>query len=689
MICAEDELGLGNSHEGIMVLEEDAKVGTPARDYFNVETDVVYEIALTPNRSDATSHIGVAKDLLAYFRTHESEGHQLKLPDFSKFQWDDQSLEFEVEIDNAEACPRYSGLSFTDVNIKESPDWIKNRLQAIGVRPINNVVDITNFVLHEYGQPLHAFDADKIEQHKVIIKTLPEGSPFITLDEQERKLSAEDLMICDGLSKPMCIGGVFGGIGTGVTDETKNIFLESAHFNAKWIRKTSMNHLLRTDAAMCFEKGSDPNQTVNALKRAALLFKKYADAKISSEIIDVYPKQIEPVKITLRYDNLHRLIGDKIPTEKVHDILRAMDMEIVSRTAEAIMVLVPTNKSDVTREVDLIEEILRIYGYNTVSISDKIHGTIVHQLGVNIQQARNIISELLVGNGFLEMMNLSLIESSFYKKVFEEYLEQTVPILNTSNIHLDIMRPEMLLPALKSVAHNHNRRNIDLKLFEWGRTYKNHEDKYEEEEQLILLMSGNKLPESWQRKDERSHDFYSLKSQCEQVFNRLGIFDYKPKETDDSRFDYGIEWSLNDNILVKFGLVNKEGLEMMSIRKEVFYAEFNMKPIFNALEGKKTIVEEMSKYPSIRRDLALVIDNSIQFEQIENIARKQNKRLIREINLFDVYSNPKHLGENKKSYAVSFVFEDKTKTLKDKEIDKLMNKLIQQYESELGAVIRK
>ena len=514
MICAEDELGLGNDHSGIIVLPEDVEVGTKACDYFNVENDVVYEIGLTPNRSDATCHTGVAKDLAAALKINHDHSGEVNMPNVDGFSIDNKDLPIDVVVENTEACPRYSAISIKGVTIKESPDWLKNRLNAIGVRPISNIVDITNFVLHELGQPLHAFDAEQIKGGKVVVKTLPEGTIFKSLDEIDRKLTATDLMICDGESNGMCIGGVFGGINSGVTDSTKNIFLESAHFNAKWIRRTSTHHLLRTDAAMCFEKGSDPNVTVYALKRAAMLIKELGGGEIASEIVDIYPNIIEKVQVEVSYANVNRLIGVEIPVVDVKAILAAMEMEIVSETETGFTVAVPTNKADVLREADVIEEILRIYGFNKVPISNQIRSAVTLGEKPDRQKIKNTISELLTASGFNEIMAVSLTESRYFKDVLPIEVSELVFVNNTSNMHLDIMRPTMLISGLEAVLHNQNRQNSDLKFYEFGKSYHKKEDSFEEDSHLTLFMSGLKNEESWLEEDRTQVSYYHFKGIC-------------------------------------------------------------------------------------------------------------------------------------------------------------------------------
>ncbi len=689
MICAEDELGLGADHSGIIVLPKDTQVGTKASDYFKIENDVVFEIGLTPNRSDATCHTGVAKDLAAALKINYNHSGQVNMPDTADFVVDSHALPIEVVVENTEACPRYSAVSIKGVTIKESPDWLKNRLNAIGVRPINNIVDITNFVLHELGQPLHAFDADQIKGAKVVVKTLPEGAIFKSLDEIDRKLTATDLMICDGESNGMCIGGVFGGISSGVTKNTKNVFLESAHFNAKWIRRSSMYHLLRTDAAACFEKGSDPNVTLYALKRAALLIKELAGGEIASEVIDVYPKVIEKAKVKVSYANVSRLIGVEIPEANLKSILEALEMEIISESNTEFTVAIPTNKSDVTREADVIEEILRIYGFNKVPISNQIRSAVTVSEKPDRQKVKNTVSELLTASGFNEIMAVSLTESRYFKEILPIENSELVFINNTSNMHLDVMRPTMLFSGLEAVLHNQNRQSADLKLYEFGKSYHKLDEGFKEDNHLTLFMMGSKKEESWLETDKAQVNYYTLKAYISQVLDRLGISSFQESAVQDNIFSFGLKYHRGPKNLVTFGKVHPAILKKMEIKNAVFYAEFNWDAIINGLKKHKIEVTELSKFPTIRRDLALVIDNSIKFQDIAEIANKTGKNILKDVNLFDVYENEEKLGKGKKSYAVSFIFQDPSKTLKDKEIEKIMNKLIETYEGKLGAVIRR
>jgi len=688
MICAEDELGLGSSHDGIMVLPDDSKIGMAAAEYFDIESDTVFDIGLTPNRSDATSHLGVAKDVCAYLKINHGYTKDVKEPDVSNFSVAYNSFPIDVEVKDKEACPRYSGLTLTGVKVGESPDWMQKHLTAIGVRPISNIVDITNFVLHELGQPLHAFDADKIAGKKIVVKKAEKGEKFLSLDEKERSLHEEDLMICDGYEKGMCIAGVFGGLNSGVTDTTTNIFLESAHFNAGNTRRTSTRHLLRTDAAKVFEKGSDPNITVFALKRAAQLMVEYADATIASDIVDIYPTEIKPKEITLSYSKVKRLIGTDITPEEIHNILRAMEMEITPVNDEQIIVNVPTNKADVIRDVDLVEEILRIYGFNKIPIPTKVSSTLSFSEYPSKRKIKETVANHLAGQGYNEMMGLSLIESKKYEEIYPLDEASFVYINNTSNIHLDIMRPELMLSGLTSVLHNHNRQQHDVRLFEYGKSYLKTEDDFQETEYLTVFISGKRRLESWRHDFKPAVDFFDIKNAVNAVLERLGISGFQMSESEDKRFSYGLQYHRGPATLAEFGEVDSSILSKMGFKTSVFYAEIPVKMLVKSAKNVKNTVSEISKYPSVRRDLALVVDKNIKFEDIQKLAVKADKKILKDINLFDVYTNEEHVGKGKKSYAVSYLFEDTTQTLKDGAVDKVMKKLMGSYTHQLGAVIR-
>lgn len=691
MICAEDELGLGTDHSGIAVLPENTPIGMHAAQYYKIEDDFVFEVGLTPNRSDATSQLGVARDLLAYLRVNEGYTEDIIEPDVSGFVTQKVGLHIDVEVLNKEACPRYTGLTITNVKVGESPDWIKKLLTSIGVRPINNIVDITNFVLNEMGQPLHAFDADKIDGRKILVGNLPEGTEFVTLDDVTRKVASSDLIICDGNMQGLCIAGVYGGKYSGVSEGTKNVFLESACFNAKTIRKTSTKHNLRTDAAKVYEKGSDPNITEFALKRAAALIRQYAGGEISNNLVDIYPKEIKPVEVRLYYTHVYELIGMNIAEDDIHAILQAMDMEITPLDDDSILVKIPTNKADVLREVDLIEEIVRIFGLDRVPVPAKIQSTISYSEKPDKHKTKETIADFLASTGYNEMMGLSLIESKTYKDFAFADHDQFVYINNTSNIHLDIMRPDMLVSGLVSCAYNLNRQQTNFSVFEFGKSYlKGADSGYEEKEFLSIFVSGKKNEESWMSDNKADKSYFDIKKPVLSILKRLGIDTYQTSEIEgDDRFAYGMRLHKGPMVIAEFGEVKKSVCQKMGIKSTVYYAELTIENILKNIGKQKMQVSDISKYPAVRRDLALVIDKSVKFGDIETIARQTEKKMLKQITLFDVYINEKQLGENKKSYAVSFVFESFEKTLQDKDIDGVMDKMIKTLESKTGALIRK
>jgi phenylalanyl-tRNA synthetase beta chain len=692
MICAEDEIGLGTSHDGIMILEESAKIGMPAKEYFNIETDTVFEIGLTPNRIDGASHIGTARDLAAFLS--QTQKTDLVKPSVDEFKVDNTNLPIEIIVENTEACPRYTGVTVSNVKVGPSPEWLQNRLKAIDLNPINNLVDISNFVLHETGQPLHFFDADKVEGNKVIIKTLPEGTPFVTLDEAEIKLSENDLMICNA-NNGMCIAGVFGGISSGVSENTKNIFIESAHFNSVSVRKTAKRHDLHTDASFRFERGTDPNITVYALKRAALLIKEIAGGEISSEIVDVYPEPVADYKVELTFHNLKRLIGKEIEKDKVKNILTSLDIKIVSEDDEKLSLEVPTYRVDVLREVDVIEEILRIYGYNNIEISEHVNSSLSYSQKPDREKVQNTISDILTANGFNEIMCNSLTKADYYEKLESYKPENLVNIVNPLSNDLNVMRQTLLFGGLESVAYNRNRRNLDLKLYEFGNCYnlKNTESenplkKYNEEQHLAIFITGNKTEESWIMKEEPTSFFY-LKAYVETILEKLGfnLNQIESEEVSSDIFAEGLIYHYNKKQLVHFGILNKKIQKEFDIDTKVYFAEFMWDNILK-LSAKNSIrYTETSKYPEVRRDLALLIDKDVNFASIKNLAYKSERKLLKKVSLFDVFEGEK-LGANKKSYAVSFILQDENKTLTDKQIDKIMNNFIRVYEKELNAQIR-
>jgi len=694
MLCAEDELGLGESHDGIIVLEKAYAPGTPAAEVFELEEDHVYDIGLTPNRSDATNHLGVAFDLAAALNVNHGAEAAVKKPDVSAFKAG-TGQPLKVTVRDPTQAPRYAGLTIDNLTVAPSPEWLRIRLQAIGVRPINNVVDVTNFVLHELGQPLHAFDLDKIGGNEIIVEKLPQDTSFLSLDEVERKLSDDDLVICDGNHRPMCIAGVFGGIDSGVTDGTTKIFLEAAHFEAGTTRRSSMRHTLRTDAARVFEKGSDPNVTVYALKRAALLLEELAGGKVTSKLLDLYPSPIQPLEVRVRDQRVVDVIGADLARPQVQGILESMGMEIVSSDEEGFTVAVPTNKSEVMREIDVIEEILRIYGFDNVPIPTMITTALTVSPHPDPSYLRELTGDLLAANGYYETMALSLDESRFYGKVEEgKQLDGLVYVNNTSNVHLDVMRPGMLQSALGTVAHNLNRRQNNLRLFEFGRSYHLDQDAkspYTEVNHLTLTLTGQRQSETWHPtpKGKNEAGFYSVKAAVELVFQRLGIKGYRTAEAPSEDFSYGLQYHRGPLVLADFGQVLPLHLRSRQIKTDVYYADINWDNVLKVLPKKPVQIVSPSKYPSLRRDLALIVDRRVTFADVERLARKAEKKLLTDVNLFDVYENEEQLGAGKKSYAVSFQLESHEHTLNDKQVDKAMKSIEGSLTQQLGAEVRR
>jgi phenylalanyl-tRNA synthetase beta chain len=676
MICAEDEIGLGTDHAGIMELDADAKVGLPVKEYFKLNDDYLFEIGLTPNRADATSHLGTARDIAAFLKIG------INKPDVSAFKVDNQGKTIPVTIEAQAACPRYASVTITGVKVQESPQWIKERLAVIGVRSINNIVDVTNYVLHELGQPLHAFDADAIQGNRVLVKTYPEGTPFVTLDGIERKLSADDLMIGNA-EEPMCIAGVFGGAGSGVKESTSAIFLESAYFNPVSVRKTSKRFGLKTDASFRFERGVDPNITVYALKRAALLIQQVAGGVISSEISDIYPAPVEPFAVEVTYHNIDRLIGKAIGQDTIKTIIQALDITIANETADGLSLQVPPYRVDVTREVDIIEEILRIYGYNNIEIPTQIRASLNNSIRPDKDSVQNAISELLSANGFNETLSNSLTSSSY-----ADSLDNAVKLLNPLSNDLDIMRQTLLYSGLEAIAYNQNRRQADLKFYEFGKTYFFEDGKYVETQKLSLFLTGATQAEQWNQKSTPV-SFYHLKAVVDGLLSRLNINDYTVDEIVDHEFAYGLQYNFRGGkTLVKFGSVLPGALKKAGVEKEVYYADFNFDALLKLVRNNKIINKDISKFPSVRRDLSMLVDIAVTFGQLKQIAQKTERKLLNQINVFDVYQGDK-LPAGKKSYALSFILQDEEKTLTDKAIDAIMQKLIYNFSKETGAEIRK
>lgn len=698
MLCAEDELGLGGSHEGIMVLDASAVAGMPAGQYFGLVSGAVLEVAITPNRGDAASHIGVARDLVAAVNNRETQHKPMQLikPSVEAFRVDNRSMPIGVSIESPEACRRYSGLTLQGIQVAESPEWLRNSLKAIGLRPINNVVDITNFVLMETGQPLHAFDASYIKSGHVSVKKLPKDTPFVTLDGMERKLGADDLMICDG-NTPLCIGGVFGGLHSGVTAATTDIFLESACFESTHIRKTSKAHNLKTDASFRFERGSDPDMTVYALKRAAQLIVEVAGGKVSSDIVDVYPEPVKPLQISLSLPYVDRLIGKKIPAELVKSILKSLEIEILDENNNELRVSVPPFKSDVTRPADLVEEILRIYGYNQIEFSQGVRASLSYSRRPDPESLLQEISNYLSNNGFNEIMTNSLSSQTYYDNSEAFPLQNCVTILNPLSRELGVMRQTLLFTGLESVERNLNHRMSDQMLYEFGNVYflnrehVNETDvtrKYTYETHLSLFASGNQNPENWQQA-ERKVDYYFLKSMVFNVFRKCGIPLQMLVQTGcDSRlFSEGETWSIHGKTLAKIGLPSKQAIPAFDLRQPVYFAEINWNVLLAEIGQRAVKYREISRFPEVRRDLALLMPAAAPFVDLEKIAYRVGKGWLKNVNLFDVYEGDK-IEAGKKSYAVSFVLQDKEKTLTDSEIEQKMHQLRLAFEKELGAIIR-
>jgi phenylalanyl-tRNA synthetase beta chain len=684
MICAEDEIGLGQSHAGIMVLPADAKVGTPAAEYFNTYNDIIFEIGLTPNRMDAMSHLGVAKDVCAYLSHHHKKDTHVKSPFKNNFKADSQNLKIDVTIENETACQRYSGVIIAGVTIAESPKWLQQKLKSIGLRPINNIVDITNFILHETGQPLHAFDANKITGNKVIVKNVPESTPFITLDEKERKLSAEDLMICNA-DAPMCIGGVFGGLHSGVTASTKNIFLESAWFNPVTIRKTSLRHGLRTDAASRFEKGVDISNTVNVLKRAAIMIKEIAGGEIASDVIDVYPDPKQKTEVGLKYHYLKKLSGKNYHGDTIKNILTSLGFEMIKEGMDELFVKVPFSKPDITIAADLVEEIMRIDGLDNVEIQQMITiapsvETLAHE---TIYQEK--VAAYLTGLGFNEIFTNSITNSAYFT---EQILQGTVKMINNLSEELNVMRPSMLETGLETITHNLNRKNSNLRFFEFGKTYSTEGiGSYAEKNHLSLFVTGAKAETAWNNKTQKT-DFYLIKGVIEKIAALTGVSINELLIEENEKLNNAVTVKIKNEPVAVMGEVNKKTADKFDCKQPVFYADIDWDTLMR-LNKKNTIsFKEISKFPAVHRDLAIVVDKSILYQQIEKVtfATKVNK--LKNVSLFDVFESEK-LGANKKSMAVSFTFLDEEKTMTDAEIDAMMNKIIGAYEKELNAEIRK
>ena len=683
MICAEDELGLGESHDGIMILNEDLKPGTPASKVFEIETDEVFEIGLTPNRADAMSHMGVARDLRAGL-LQKGTSSELITPSVSKFKVEKRTLKIDVKVENEKLAPRYCGVTISGVTVKPSPNWLQNRLKAIGLTPKNNIVDVTNYVLHELGQPLHAFDATQIKGNKVVVKTVPAGTKFVTLDDIERTLHEEDLMICDE-SGPMCIAGVFGGKTSGVSEKTQAIFLESAYFNPVSVRKTAKRHTLSTDASFRFERGIDPSITEYALKRAALLIQEVAGGEITSDIIDIYPKKIEDFSVFIHFNKVNKIIGEEIKPETIKKILASLDIKVNSITEAGLGLTIPSYRVDVTREIDVIEEILRVYGYNNIKIPSKVNATTAYSARTEEYKVQNVIANQLCSLGFNEMMANSLTTPDYVKLSENLKEEYNVMMLNPLSSDLSAMRQSLLFSGLEAISYKINRKNTDLKLFEFGKTYHNYPSGYEEKKHLTLFLTGNRNQETWTI-GQKPTDFFLFKGYVNAVLERLGIQKTQNQPLATDVYSEGIAISLGKDTIVEIGVVKKSILKHFGIKQEVFFADFNWAAILKLISNKIKFTE-IPKYPEVRRDLALLLDQAVTYESIYTIAKQTEKSLLKNIDLFDVYEG-QNLPEGKKSYALSFSIQYSSKTLTDEQIDKIMSKLQKNFETELGAVLR-
>ncbi|MDA0890072.1 MAG: phenylalanine--tRNA ligase subunit beta, partial [Bacteroidetes bacterium] len=684
MICGADELGIGEPTGGIMVLDTKAKVGMPASTYFQLESDTVFEIGLTPNRSDAMGHIGVARDLLTALN-HKGSKLQMCRPSVDGFKVANTSKTIAVEVKDTELCPRYSGLSISGIKVADSPDWLQNKLKAIGLTPINNVVDITNYVLHEIGQPLHAFDMAKINGNKIIVSRVKNKTKFTTLDAIERELSSDDLMI-NNATKPMCIAGVYGGIDSGVSKATKDIFLESAYFNPISIRKTAKRYGFSTDASFRYERGCDPNITVYALKRAALLITEICGGEIASEITDIYPNKIAHFSVELSYAKMDNLIGELIDRKAVKNILKDLEIEIKSENPNGLSLLVPPFRADVQREVDVIEEILRIYGFNTVAIPKKLNSTISHSNGVNPEDVRNTISDLLSSNGFNETMNNSLTKGKYTALIPELDANQNVELLNPLSQDLNVMRQSLLFSGLENITYNQNRKNADVKFYEFGKTYHKTEQGYLENQHLQILVSGRVEAENWNTNSTKA-DFFFIKEKVEHILNRLGINTIKSESINTYGFNEALMYKFNKKRLVCFGKLDKKLCKAFDVKSEVYAADFNWDLVLELVGDTKINYQEISKFPEVRRDLSLLIDKDVSFDSLQKIAKQTDNKILKSVKLFDVYEGDK-LPKGKKSYALAFTLADETQTLTDLYVDKLMEKLMQSFKEQAGAEIR-
>lgn len=684
MLCAEDELGLGTSHDGIIVLDKKLKVGSALADHYEIEDDVVFEIGLTPNRADAMSHLGTARDLKAGLTQH-GLNLQLMTPSVTAFHVDNRTLKIDVNVKDKARAPRYCGITLSEISVDTSPQWLQNRLKAIGLSPINNVVDATNYVLHELGQPLHAFDADKISGQKIHVKTLSSGTKFKTLDGVERTLNEEDLMICDD-KKPLCIAGVFGGENSGVTNETTSIFLESAYFDPVSVRKTAKRHGLSTDASFRFERGIDPNTTKYALKRAALLIKELAGGKITSDLVDEYPNKIEDSQVLLSFENTKNLIGEELPKETIKGILSALEIKVNNVTESGLGLTIPAYRNDVKREADVIEEILRVYGYNNIANTQKLNASVSNSSKYESYKVENVLAQQLVAQGFNEIMSNSLTTANYISLSASLDENHNINIINPLSSDLSVMRQSMVFSGLEAIIFNLNRQQSHLKLFEFGKTYHQFEDERKEFMHLNLWLSGNKHQSNWKTPETKT-DFFYLKGIVTALLNRLGLGKLKTSPIKNSIYNEGLELSLGKFSIVEFGNLKPEVLNAFGIQQEVYCADFNWDHIIKLIKKENVKFKPIPKYPEVRRDFALLVNEDVSFEAVYKLSKQTENKLLKSIDLFDVY-NGKNLPDGKKSYAVSFILQDSNKTLTDKQIDKIMSKLQHRFEKELGAELR-
>lgn len=687
MLCAEDELGLGKGHEGILELDGSAEVGTPAAKYFELEDDYEIEIGLTPNRSDAMGHVGVARDLVAYLNVHNKAGVSLNIPSIDAFKVDDNSLKVEVSVEAEDVCPRYMGVTISGVNVAPSPAWLQKSLRSIGLSPINNVVDVTNYVMHELGTPLHAFDAAKLNG-KIVVKTANSGDVFKTLDDVDRKLDASNLMITNG-SDNLCIAGVLGGSDSGIKNETTDVFLESAYFNPVSVRKTAKMFALNTDASFRFERGVDPNLTDYALKRATLLIQEVAGGKVSMDVVDTNSKPIENKIVTFDYERCNKLIGHDLPKEMVDDILKNLDIKIVAENGSEVELDIPAYRVDVTREADVIEEVLRIYGFNNVPLPDKLNSSITKFIKPDVEKVQNVISEMLVGMGFSEALNNSLTKSEYSVKLGGDVVraDRNVEMLNPLSQDLDVMRQSLLFNVMEMVQHNQNRQNSDLKLYEYGKTYHKYDDRYEENKRLVVALTGRKEQESWNASKEKN-SFYTIKGTALAILKRLGMNGMlKEKALKNSLLQDGVSLYVLKNKVGEIGWASNEMKKHFGVKNDVFIADLDWDAIIESLKFTKIKFTELPKTFAVRRDFSLLLDSTVNFSEITEIANNCDRKILKEVGLFDVYEG-KNLEDGKKSYAVSFKFQDAEQTLKDKQVDAVMDKIRGQLESKLNAQLR-